>query len=610
MNLLSALMDLLLQRANLLVELLALPSLEEYLSVASSAFHDIRAAALSSWYLAHLTLRPAFILFGIIRKYLTPILLVIVQDSVVHARYGYFLLREAAIWFVRFQQDIPLYAKYAELGAVSILLILWMLRRRFQKYRYGERALKWYRNKKERALNCYDGVVNKVAKASLVVAMLLPHLLYMLAIAAIKRFLPSVLTYLATRTYLISAISIWRPTYQTFHLIGIVNHNLSNRAFKEDTMKSTEQSKASLVPSKFKQQKENKEQMVEIKKNAINLLKYWVVYAILNAVFGTAKLIPLLRSILPINESSQFSKNGLFGYTAVMPGFLARLRLSEKHVAEVRLVFYIWLLLMPVSFTKAANATDSPRTTKEIKSTIPVEIIYNTLSPFIISAMTPSAILSSKVEDSSFNSKPARFLRLLLDFLVMTRALGEHTKDFIIQTLVESGALLPAAVTMFMPSYFTSYGVLYVSLVVPLGCSIKACNAVAQSSVSLDAMVCTIEDVSQYLQFWVVSVAISTIICWFEPVLAWVPLSTHAIWLLWAFVQMNHPTRKLYSLMEEELVVFGLLESHSKDSDKKLNDTILFRLARRMIAALPSHSETNEIMTSTEVIKTSQKKQE
>lgn len=38
---------------------------------------------------------------------------------------------------------LRLHAKYAGLGAIAILLILWLLRRRFQQYRYGERVLKW-----------------------------------------------------------------------------------------------------------------------------------------------------------------------------------------------------------------------------------------------------------------------------------------------------------------------------------------------------------------------------------------------------------------------------------------------------------------------------------
>ncbi|KAL7478992.1 hypothetical protein ACHAW6_004744 [Cyclotella cf. meneghiniana] len=615
MNLLSARIEVLRERVSLLLESLALPSRDEYLFAASSALHDVRAATLSTWNLAHLTFRPVFILFGIISKYLALLLRVILQHSVAHgfvaAREGYFQLRTATIWFLRFQKDLPLTAKYAELGAVLVLLILWLLRRRFQKYRYGERTLKWYRNKKERTLIWYEGVVSKVAETSLLLAMLLPHLLYMLAIAAIKRFLPSALTYLATRTYLISAISMWHPLYKTFRVIGLVNHNLSCLATKDDPGESTKRTKSSLVPSHIKHQQKYKEQLGEHKKIAINLLKYWVVYATLSAIFGTAKLIPFIRSILPINESSNSTNRGLFGSKMVKPGFLTRLRLSGKLVEEFRLVFFIWLLLMPVSFPRADNARDSSRRTTKTMSNVPVEILYNNLSPFIMSAMNSSAFISNKVEGSTFGAKAIQFLRSLLDFLVMTRALREKTRDFIMLTIVESSALLPAAVTMFMPSYFTSYGVIYVSLIVPCGYSIKACNAVAKTTSSLETMVCKIEDISRYLQFWVVSAAITTILCWFEPVLAWVPLSTHAIWLLWSFVQMNYPTRKVYSLIEEELIVFGLLESHGKDSDiKKLNDTFLFQSARRIIAALPSNPETNEGINAAKVNESSHKKQQ
>ena len=592
MNLLSSKIEQLLHQSRLLLEKLSLPSKDEYISAASAAFHDVRAATSSSWNLTYLTFRPIFILLAIIGRYLAIVLRVIAQHSIAHGwvalREGYFQLRTASIWFVRFQRDLPLTAKYAEIGVVTALGILWMLRRRFQKYRYGERVMTWYRNKKKRVLNWYQGVVNKVAETSLLLAMLLPHILYVLLVAGMKWLVPSVVTYLATRTYLISFISIWRPLYQTFCVVGEISFNISSLKPNDDENKQTTKKSK---PSEIKHQQKQKDQLREHKQLAIDLLKYWVVYSTLLAIADMARLLPFMQPFLPIDETKKSSQGWKFFTPKVAKaGFLSRFRLSAAFVQEVRLIFFVWLLLMPQSFLRNDESVEKWKTRKKPKSNRPVDILYNMLSPSVTSAMKSSAFLSGKVEGSSYGVKAIQFLQSLLGALVFTRVLSESWKDVIIQTILESTALLPAAITLLMPGYFTSYGVIYVSLVVPAGYSIEVISQAGKSTISPDAILSSMDDVSRYLQFWVVSVPTSTVLYWFEPVLAWIPLSTHATWLLWAFIQMKSPTRKIYTLMEDELIVFGILKSHGKDEsvNKDLNETILFRSVSRIIAALPS----------------------
>lgn len=589
MNLLSSKIDVLLHQGGLLVESLALPSKDEYLAAASEAFFDVKTATSSSWNLTYLTFRPIFILLGIFFRYVALVLKMIAQHSVAHGwvalREGFFQIHAASIWFAKFQRVLPTSAKYAEAGVVSLLVMLWMLRRRFQKYRYGERTIKWYRNKKQRALNWYEGVVNKVAETSLLLAMSLPHILYFVVIVGMKRVLPSVLMYLATRTYLISFISVWHPLYQTLCAIGQINYNIENLSKNRKANESKQQTKKALTPSEIKQQQKHKEQLQEHKQLALDLLKYWTIYAILLAIAGTSRLLPLIKSLMPVNGSKT---------KAVKAGFISRLRISTTFVEEIRLVFFVWLLLMPQSFLRSDENRNKSKTAKKAKSNRPVDMLYNTLSPSVISAMKSSAFLSGKLEGSSYGVKAIQFLQSLLSALVFMRVMKQEWNDLIIQTILESTALLPAAVTLLMPGYFTSYGVIYVSLVVPAGYSIEAINKAEKSTLSFDSLVPAMSETSRYLQFWVVSSPISALLCWFEPVLAWVPLSTHATWLLWAFVQMKSPTHKIYRLIESELMVFGLLQSHSKVINQDVNKTLLFRSVGRIIAALPSNVETND----------------
>lgn len=611
MNILSSKVDILVHHGGIFLEALALPAKDEFLSAAITAFHDVRAATISSWNLTYLTFRPIFILLRIIGKYLAIALKIIAQHSIAHGwvalREGYFQLRTASIWFIGFQRDLSTSAKYAEAAAISIIVILWMLRRRFQKYRYGERVIKWYRNKKQRAFIFYEGAVNKVAETSLMLAMLLPHILYVFFVLGMKRILPSFMTYLAAHTYTTSFISIWLPLYQTLRVVGQINYNIDNLLDQHGTLKEA------LTPSAIKHQQKHKRELQANKNLAVDLLKYWIVYSILLAISGTSRLVPFIRSLLPIDETVNATKRwGFFGSKVVAKaGYLSRLRVSANFAHQIRLVFFVWLLMMPQSFLRNDESKVGNKRTKKVNSNRPVDLLYNALSPTVTSAMKSSAFLSGKLEGSTYGVRAIQLMQSILSALVLVRVLSEKWKDLIIQTTLESAALLPATITLLMPGYFTSYGVIYVSLIVPAGYSIEAINKAVKTQSSLEDSISTMQDVSRYLQFWVVSSPISTLFDWFQPVLAWIPLSTHFTWFVWAFVQMKSPTCRMYNLIEGELVVFGVLQSFDRDPDKKiLHDTMLFRFANWIVAALPSNLNTDDQPKTTKQNNISHEKQE
>ena len=112
-----------------------------------------------------------------------------------------------------------------------------------------------------------------------------------------------------------------------------------------------------------------------------------------------------------------------------------------------------------------------------------------------------------------------------------------------------------------------------------------------------------IDDASRYLQFWIVHSFLSFILGTLSPLLAWVPLSTHATWFIWAYVQMESPTRTLYSLLENELCAVGLISFHGekevagsiKLGRKSLEDTAVVRSVKRIIAALPSDVQSESL---------------
>lgn len=586
MKLIASQLDLLLDRFRALLEQLDFPSKDEYTAIASTAIRDVRAASVSSWNLTYISFRPIFILLGILGSYLAIIIRIIAKHSVSHgwiaAKEGYAQLRTATIWFVKFQGDLPLSAKYAEVGALALIAVLWLLRRHVRKYRYAERVVTWYREKKRRALRKYYNFVERIAKTSSFLAMLLPHLLYAVLVIGTKRLFPSVVTYLATRTYLCSIISFWHPLYSTFLVLGGLSRHLKD--FKEDAESSEGNLNRTMTPSKLKQRQQREIEIQGLRVELVDILKYWVVHAILLAIIRTGKLLPFIGHILNVTDNTSKTQSAGFFGKVKKSGLYTKLRLSEKFVEEVSLVFCVWLRLMPASITgnspKKESASSAPK-----DSGRPVDILYCKLSPFVLSAMNSSAFIAKRALGESSNkgstlmSTVIQKLQSFLDLFVLVRLISKETRQWLITTIVESSALLPAVTTLAMPSYFTNYGVIYVSLVVPAGYSISSCNAIQRSTSKTETMMPKIDDGARYLKFWMLHSAISLLLASLAPLLAWIPLSTHITWLLWAYVQLESTTRKFYGWFESEL------------GTKSLDDTFIAKSTRKIIAALPSNIE-------------------
>lgn len=568
MKLIASQLELLLQRARLFLEQLDLPSRTEFLAAASAALRDVRAASASSWHLLFISFRPLYLLLSILGHYLALALRFIGKHSVAHgwraAQEGYRQSRTATIWFVHFQRELPASAKYAEAGACALAVLLWLLRRYVRQNRYVERVAAWYGGRKRRAVRKYQRVVERLAQTSSFLALLLPHILYVAVIGGAKRMFPVAVTHLATRTYLRAVLGFWHPLYATFGVLRRLAPHLEeyrkSNAAEDDQGSETVRA---LTPSMLKKRDKQDIEVERLRVEAVDLLKYWVVYAILLAGVRTGQLLPFVGS---------------------------RVRLTGNVVEEITLLFFVWLRLMPTPLIagevmKNAHAAAGARTLDKYG---PADILFSHLSPYALGAMNSSAFLAKKAMGDSSNKDSSTLvsiaiqkLRSLLDLCVLVRMISKGSRDWLVTTVVESSALLPAAATLVMPGYFTKFGVLYVSLVVPAGYSTAACNALryCRSPKQLATRMPKMDAASRYLQFWLVHAAVSLLLGSASALLAWLPFSTHATWLLWAYVQRDSTTRRIYSGFVREL------------GHESLEDSALVWAGRRVLAALPSNVE-------------------
>ena len=370
-----------------------------------------------------------------------------------------------------------------------------------------------------------------------------------------------------------------------------------------------------------------------LREEGMELLKYWVVYALLCAVFRALSLLPVVGTLITAASPTASSASQYRWKAPPQPGrigkMISALRPTERLLKEVQLLFYVWLLCLPTSLTGAAvdgDVRDELMTplkhrVSEWEASIgsgdrnrPLNIVYRCFAPIVVSVADFSVQLTREgrnfggeigsgadgtgdtVRDNAANVvAPARtassivasllgkaigFVRSILQVAVFMKMISPATSDWILMAISDGAALLPAAITLLMPGYFTEFGVLYVSNVVP-----SANSTVARDNDDGRSMM-------RYLKYWVIHTLLSSLVASLRPLLAWVPLSTHATWILWAYVQLEPVTTRLHAFLERELILFGLLHSPVAGSgngqdEQGIDQTMTVKLFRKASSMLP-----------------------
>ena len=108
---------------------------------------------------------------------------------------------------------------------------------------------------------------------------------------------------------------------------------------------------------------------------------------------------------------------------------------------------------------------------------------------------------------------------------------------------------------------------------------------------NIKAVTTTGSTINRYLQYWVVYAIVSSILSSFSPILAWLPLSTHMMWVLWAYIQLESTTLWMYHVLEWDLMAFGLLHRQSHNEDEKesgVQDAVTMKLINSFLTKVPS----------------------
>ncbi len=585
-----------------------------------------------------------------------------------------------------------------------------------------------------------------MAQTSLILALLLPHILYIITISTFKYLTPSLVQYLATSTIAADLISFYIPLWKTLivvlkykHVCDIgqrdkpttitdtdtTTHARVDESESESMKKSTGYFsflyKSTLRPTgtvadeykkaitnkksnnnsnkggggpiptkksssqKHTQTKEfNVNEINATSKEATELLKYWIVYGIITSFIHIATLLPILGRIFynanPINAKKAATSISKWRTTKKNISLLDKIKIPTSVLEEIKLFFFSWLRLLPTSLTllsfnnnnttnsnnssttitntatnntgsvknrikameKQSTTTTSSRRRSSSKTTNtynsfsnqPLDIMYEKLSPIVTS--TNAILVRSSNNNNNYNNnttisnpldsfkaKVILFSQTMLNAMVWTKIISESTKELIENTFSQCRQLLPAALTLTMPSYFTTYGVIYVQFIVPHANSTTTYNEFYCQYNNRHEVLSIIDKdgcinekwisislrIIHYLQYWTIQAILSSILISFAPVLAWIPLSTHLIWLLWAYVQLESKTKRLYNIMEFDLLAFGILKTDrtlfvscdeegrgkkmdhnsGNDSASVIKDTVTMQFLNSIMETVPSN---------------------
>jgi len=671
-------------------EYFQIPSFHDVYTHIAAALHDSAVAFKSIYVCVTLTTRPFCILIGLVSHYLCVALKILADCTIQHlitaVREGWRQACFAFNWFVQFQNGLSRAAVLIEVGVICILVLLCAVHRYIKKKKYVEKLFKWYARKRRVVVMKYEIIVDSVAQTSMVLALLLPHILYSFAVISVKYFAPTVFRYLATKTILTCVISSYYPVIKTILVVhrwvGIAlshkkeNDSINNTVAVRNIGAVDKRSgifssffKKSSVADKYldaalpnKPKGENKsivvrDSIVAMKKQesyskpsndyvsseenltveVIELLKYWSVYAFLTATCIALSFLPIIGRIVSTQTlvvKSASSRSRL--------SFLGKVNISQELTEEIKLVFFVWLNLLPTSTRSKCDNSQSEKqadfATNHVKTNAlvlkkkmhasyrmtsrknvipftnqPLDMLYERLSPWatsLVQSSTTSLVQSyqkhtntteNRDEDNDTYSiqsilmKVVSGFRSILNVLVMCKIISDRLKHQIVAVLVECVDLMPALSTLFMPSYFTSFGIIYVRLVIPGAKSAQALNALIRCLDGDDKKLKQdlTASVVRYLRYWVIQFIVMIILTNFSPILDWIPLVTHMKWILWAYVHLESSTLHLYGIFSRDLMAFGLLNQHTGNGmDEQpvldINDTVAAKLFHGICKRLPS----------------------
>jgi hypothetical protein len=652
------------------MEQMGLPSWHDYKEQLTDTAFELYQAGRSLGQLIYITLRPLVIL------------------SVIVAQYVYRSTTQLTMKFIDFQRSLDPFVLLCEGLAIVALVGLYLLRRFIRQRRYIPRLKKYFKTKQQLALQKYNNFIAKIAETSTFLAFVLPHLFFVVLVALLYsnkwgRYLVRLFSEkIPTR----ALFTLWMPVIKTVMLVASYHKRQASQttstgskrqAPKPDTDKRGQSSKTDEAPksavtskksvltlvSRYSSNLSNNntsdsvtersdgprsvgastnpaqplsnEEALEyevLQEEMSDLLKYWIVYSFVVAMFIFASQVPFVsRFLSPValvveeddeEPTARFASKGasfVLSYWSLRGVFLNDLRFL--------VLIWAWLFTSIAKAqhhniknkTSSKSKADSAATRKGSKgdatvwySSSPIDYIYHRIASAL------HMIDASSTAASTISGIVGQKMDTLLGAFVLVNVLSSERKDTVVRVFKEGTKYLPCAMTLLMPGYFANLGGVYASLVVAAGYSIQVLDKrgkgekmktyekfekPSQTTKHSNVVDATMID---HLQYYVVLHCIHrtlAVALWdniilatplFRFVLYWIPFQNHIrmVFLLWLQVSLLNGAKTLYSIIEWEFVALGLVNKActslaNHDIPDNAQGSVTARLFTKAMSSLP-----------------------
>lgn len=526
-----------------LYEVLHLPSWEEYSHSVHQAQRLSYEAIRANVKLCFLTFQP----FAIVLRYVFKVLLRYARVLVV---YCIQVITTYIRRMIVFQSQLSWFVLGMELAAVLIAIAIYLLRRYIHKKRYVERIQAWHGKKKDQIQRKYVLMLENVARTSTTLAMMTPHILYLIMVI-IGCYLISIdILLFIGNSWLLEVISVFIPTYQS---VVAIEHNKS-------LIKELERYNEEI--SSREKRKPSKIQLKQCIQNSDKGLQYWLRYWItFTLIYGIGQLVYLIPLISRLSHA-----------------------IDQRNKRLALIAVFGWLRYLPLPTPQNVGKAFGKHAQRYSSNT--VDIVYNNLiRPFLLplaNAASEDHQMSGLIDTLVKNTE------IFLAALVFMKGLSHERKEVIVHIFRESLALLPAFVSLLMPSMFTAYGCVYASSFVATTNSAKCDDMLEEFGKKVSFLSDDESKKSQslvlrirWLQYYCVYGNAIIVLRQIDYILSWIPLSKHAelLFLIWLQLPVYGGAHFCYRVLLTELIGFGVFEAN-KDFDA--NNTVTMRLLSRL----------------------------
>ena len=407
---------------------------------------------------------------------------------------------------------------------------------------------------------------------SKLLAMAVPHIMFVGVCVGILYIFPNGVNYVTCETPLVAVISVWYPFIGTFLWVNKQRNNndtdnITNNSTKMMNGPSSSSSSVVTVLSSS----------MDTIKTTNYWLNYWHMYAIIHAFGHCFTLIPVVGRFVV--------QHPVFYYVT----------------GELKLVFFLWVfsmerILSGITLSSSSSSSVQQDNNKKPNSNddlflleaLPLRLWKRYITPSIMRLHT---VISDAVPKDVWEHYVVSKVKTVLGAFVMIRILSEQWKDWLVHVIEESRVLTVPSITLLMPGFITQIGATYVQCIVP---SAKCADPKNGQPLKL-----------VYLQYWILHCIVSGLLSYFTTVLWWIPFSSHVVFILWSYLVLPQTIRNLYSIIESELIAFGLLKrsggtttkteinndgdgvDDSTDEVLPLNETRTGKFISAIIAKLP-----------------------